>query len=173
MSVIRAFKPYSVGTTAQPLIGTTATTAFKKSPNSQTIVVGDSSMFKNSDSINTMPAAGGVASEIAVQIQVLTATTISGIFNKDHAAGEFIVLNYPCSNVQVQAVNANPLTASLFLGGGYAPPTTAGVNAFYDLFLSLYYSGPPGFTNSDNTANYWVISASGTGYYLPSAVQGN
>lgn len=172
MAVIRCFKPYTVAQTAQPLIGTTSTNAFNRSENAQSILVADSSMFLNSDTIDMVPAAGGAATELSVQIQVVDATHIKGVFNRNHLAGEYVVLNFPCMNIQVQAVNANPLTASTFLGTNRAVPTTAGVNAFYDLFLSLYYSGPPAFSNCDNTANYWIIAASGTQYFLPSAVQG-
>ncbi len=171
MSYPRCFKPYSVAQTAQPLIGTTFTNKVLQSDQAQTVTVTDSSMFVNSDTILCVPAAGGKPTELAIQIQVISSTSIKGIFNKEHASGEYVVLSWPCQNVMVQAVSANPPSASIFLGTGSAVPTTAGVNAFHDLLLTLFYSGPPGYADSDNTANYWIIAASGTQFYLPSAVQ--
>jgi hypothetical protein len=173
MAVVRTFKPYSCSQVAQPLVGS----AFQQQVVgndlvSQTAVVSDSSMFQNNDTIFCMPATGGTATELAIQIQVPSATTITGIFKKNHAVGEFAVLSWPCQNIQVQAVVANPLTSSLFLGVGKNPPTTAAVNAFHDLNLTLYYSGPPGFTDGDNLGLYWIVAAgTTTQFYLPSCVQ--
>ena len=171
MSSPRPFKPYSVGTTPQPLIGTTFTNAIIASPNAQQVAVQDSSMFLSNDQIICVPAAGGGPTELALQITVVNSTTISAVFTKNHNAGEYAVLDYPCQSIQVQAVNAHPLTNSLFIGGDNPVVTTAAVNAIFDLYLTNYYSGPPGFTNGDNTSSYWVVAASGTQYYLPSAVQ--
>lgn len=172
MAVPRAFKPLTVTTAAQPLIGTTLTTAITGNGlTAQTVTVADSSIFNNSDTVLMYPAAGGTPTELAVQIQVVDSTHVKGIFTKAHAAGEWLVLSWPCSNIQIQGIGTAPITASVFIGTTKKVPTTAGVNAFYDLSLSLYYTGPPGQVNSDNTANYWIISASGTQTYLPSAIQ--
>jgi hypothetical protein len=171
MSVPRCFKPYSCTTVAQPLIATTLTNQVVGNDLiSQTVVVGDSSMFVNSDTV-LMVSTGGTSTELAIQVQVVSPTSVSGIFKKNHAAGEYMVLSFPCQNIMVQGVNANPLTASLFLGVSKALPTTAGANAFHDLFLTLFYQGPAGFADCDNTANYWCVASSGSQYYLPSAVQ--
>jgi len=173
MPVPRSFRPYTVGTTPLPMFGTTLTDPVNGDPNNaQTVAVGDSSMFLKTDTMNVVPATGSTAQqELAIQvISVPGSTSVRAIFNKDHAAGDFAVLSWPCQNIMVQAVTAHPLTTSLFLCSTQSA-TVAGVGAFYDLYQSLFYSGPAGFADSDNTANYWTISASGTAYFLPSATQ--
>ena len=170
---LRCFKPYTVTTVAQPLISTTLSAAITgNDATTQTVPVADSSMFVNSDTVNMSAVTGGPSTELAVQIQVLSATTVSGVFKKNHASGEYMILSYPCMNTNVVSVGLHTLTASVFLGFGPVLPTTVGVNAFWDLSANGNWAPPMALYDSDNTANYWIIAASGTQYYLPSAKQG-
>ena len=59
MPVPRTFKPYSCTTVAQPLIATTFSNGIAGSEIGQTVIVPDSSMFLNSDTVNCMPTTGG------------------------------------------------------------------------------------------------------------------
>ena len=172
MAVVRCFAPISCSTTVEPLFGTTLGQAIR--PNAmvaQTVNVGNTThLFRASDSVNIVPASGSTAPlETAVQIQVVNSTQVSAIFQKPHAAGDFMVLSYPCSNIMVQAVNAHPPTSSIWLSCE-EDVDASGNGAFHDLLLTLFYSGPAGVLCSDNTANYWILAASGTQYALPSAV---
>jgi hypothetical protein len=178
MSVVRCFAPLAVTTTVEPLFGTTLGQAVKADGlNAQTVTVGNTSfLFRNNDTAVVFPAtptgqadAPPVASETAIQLQVVSSTQVKAIFQRAHSAGDFLVLSHPCSNIMVQAVNANPPSASIWLSC-LQTVTTAGVGAFHDLLLTLFYSGPPGVLVADNTSNYWTIAASGTQYCLPSAV---
>ena len=175
MSVPRCFKIFTATTVAQPLIATTLTAAIRGSGlTAQNALVVDSSMFVNSDTVNLASVSAGVimSTEKAVQVQVVDGTTIKGIFAKDHAAGEFVILSWPCQNIMVQVDKSNVPAGSLFLGSNpQKVPTVAGANAFHDLALTLFYSGPQGFADADNTQNYWIISSTATAGYLPSAVQ--
>jgi len=171
MPVPRTFKVFTCGTSAQPLIGTTLSSAITAHPETaQTIPVADSSMFVNSDTVLIVPASGGVpVYEYPVQIQVVSATQIRAVFTKPHNSGDFVILSFPCANVPVQCVKSSPPTSSIFLGNT-ANLTTSGAGAFYDVGLSLYFQPPAsGWTNADNTSNYWIIAASGTQSYLPAA----
>jgi hypothetical protein len=171
---VRSFKVYTCTTAVQPLLGTTLqTAAIASQTGANTLLVGDTSMFVGSDSVNIVPASGSTAPWESTQVTVLSATTMTATLRNNHNAGDFVVLSWPCSNVQVMPVGAHTPTSSVWIGTGATPTvTTAGTNAFWDLFYNGAYNPQMAIYDSDNTSNYWVISASGMAYYLPSSKQG-
>ena len=166
----RGFGYITIPSGVAPLVATTLQTGVQIVPGqTQTVLVGSTTLFQNNDTVNIIPAAtNGPAAETALQIQVLSATSISAAFLRGHAAGDFVVLRWPCGNVTVQQSGVTTLTASCFIGGSPLL-TTAGAYALWDVRVATFQSCMMGMGHCDDTANYW-ISGNGTGQVLVGAI---
>lgn len=178
----------TLGATAQPVFGTTVTTAFQVTPDQfagntgtganpsvATIVVASSAVFRNSDRVmigtsanfNGAPAQQPDAGTVIAIVDV-THIKVKGL-TRAHAAGEFVVLNTSCSYIAIQ-----PLGSSAIMYVGEDSTVAVGsATLIQEIPVSTATPVPPfvlgqsGTGNVYDTGHLW-IAGTATNTYLPS-----
>jgi len=177
----RTFPIQTATPTAQPLLGSPLTAnisacAINSSSGGtggQSIAVADSSIFKVGDYVNIIPVAGATTPKAEYQVPVTAipdGTHIVALNSAPHNSGDWVQLWWPCAQLRIQEIKGAAPAGSLFLGSG-PDVDTSGNNALEDLSLDVTFQTPIRQTNSDNAANYWIISSSGSPTYQPTLWQ--
>lgn len=165
----RTFKYFAVTSgVTQPLVGTTLGAQVNGSNASQSMLVGDSSMFRVGDYVLI-----GTEIERVRITSIPDATHIIGILTSTQLTGVAVRLWASCSNIYVQTKDGN--VGNVDIGNASVIDPTTGVGEFVELVgiaagvqpVELREGNTTGI-NSQNIANYWATGTNTGDTYLPS-----